>query len=222
MAATCYLQNLSEFVISTEAKRSGETCCSTARLRSQPKHLHGFHNQSQWKRPTPLCHLDRSEAEWRDLQFPPTPSQSPEKHPQPKKICHLDRSEAERRDLLFYRTLSVAAKHLHGFHNQSQWKRPTPLCHLDRSEAEWRDLQFRRPQANLPFETASPDTAAATVTTTRRTQPDSRPRCSKHPRQPQSRRDGTIRARHGSAGTKTKKKTESRQGRHNPTPGAAA
>ena len=28
-----------------------------------------FSNHTQWKRRPPLCHLDRSEAQWRDLRF---------------------------------------------------------------------------------------------------------------------------------------------------------
>jgi hypothetical protein len=28
-----------------------------------------FSNFSLWKRPSSLCHLDRSEAQWRDLRF---------------------------------------------------------------------------------------------------------------------------------------------------------
>src|ERR1700684_617498 len=45
------------FVISTGAKRSGEICGSSSQT-SAP-----CHNDP------PLCHLDRSEAQWRDLRY---------------------------------------------------------------------------------------------------------------------------------------------------------
>jgi hypothetical protein len=53
--------------------------------------------ESQWKRYPLLCHPDRSEAKWRDLQFRG-----------PLLEMFFDRVVAYRRDLLF---LSTKAKH---------------------------------------------------------------------------------------------------------------
>src|SRR5271168_1178374 len=71
------------FVISTEAKRSGEICGSAAlswkcvfdRVSMGLRPTQGdekrllFSNDYRWKHRPPLCHLDRSEAQWRDLRF---------------------------------------------------------------------------------------------------------------------------------------------------------
>jgi hypothetical protein len=51
-----------------------------------------------------LCHPDRSEAEWKDLQCAPALSNC--KGKPPHLICHPDRSEAERKDLQSASTLS--------------------------------------------------------------------------------------------------------------------
>ncbi len=71
------------FVISTEAQRSGEICGSAVPFlgmffdrgvmglrptQGDEKPLL-FSNYPLWKRHPPLCHLDRSAAQWRDLRF---------------------------------------------------------------------------------------------------------------------------------------------------------
>src|ERR1700735_4110065 len=63
------------FVISTGAQRSGEICGVSGpplgtffdREQGDAKR-HQFSSSCQWKRRPPLCHLDRSAAEWRDLR----------------------------------------------------------------------------------------------------------------------------------------------------------
>jgi hypothetical protein len=109
----------------------------------------------------PLCHLDRSEAKWRDLRFLlPRPRLraittlpfvisteakrsgeicgffSPDHGCGPQRPSPLssrpERSEVERSAVSSPQT-TVAG------HNDP------PLCHLDRSEAKWRDLRFLLP-----------------------------------------------------------------------------
>ena len=62
------------FVISTGAQRSGEICgvsgpflgnVSTEVMEKRVL----FSSYRCWKRRPPLCHLDRSAAQWRDLRF---------------------------------------------------------------------------------------------------------------------------------------------------------
>ena len=79
--------------------------------------------ESAWKRHPPLCHPDRSAAEWRDLQCAPRPSQIfRNKTLTLKQRCHPDRSAAKWRDLQsILRSI------------ESAWKRHPPLCHPDRS-----------------------------------------------------------------------------------------
>jgi hypothetical protein len=50
------------FVIST-----GEVMCLRPTRGDEKWVL--FSNHTQWKRRPPLCHLDRSEAQWRDLRY---------------------------------------------------------------------------------------------------------------------------------------------------------
>ena len=68
------------FVISTEAQRSGEICGPFLGMvfdrgimglwptQGDEKRLL-FSNNCRWKHRPPLCHLDRSAAQWRDLRF---------------------------------------------------------------------------------------------------------------------------------------------------------
>jgi hypothetical protein len=81
-----------------------------------------FSNYSPWKRRPPLCHLDRSAAEWRDLRFDG-----------PFLGMFFDRG------IMGLRPTQVDEKRFL-FSNFSLWKRCPPLCHLDRSAAERRDL----------------------------------------------------------------------------------
>jgi hypothetical protein len=78
--------------------------------------LYALRNQSK------PCHPDRSEAEGRDLQFPPT---------SPEELCHPERS-AE----------GAKSKDSHILPSSRQ------ICYPDRSEAEWRELRFQRFRAN--------------------------------------------------------------------------
>src|SRR3984957_14234154 len=178
------------FVISTGAKRSGEICgrpspnrrCGLQRLSplsSRPERS-GVERSAVSHHPTaaadyngsPLCHLDRSEAEWRDLRSPIT--QPPLRTttalpfvistgakrsgeicglPSPNRRCGLqrlsplssrpERSGVERSAVSHHPT---AAADYNG----------SPLCHLDRSEAEWRDLRSPITQPPLRTTTALP------------------------------------------------------------------
>src|SRR5271156_1283331 len=71
------------FVISTGAQRSGEICGSVVRswecfsteeswafgpTQGDEKRLL-YSNDCRWRHRPPLCHLDRSAAQWRDLRF---------------------------------------------------------------------------------------------------------------------------------------------------------
>jgi hypothetical protein len=136
-----------------------------------------FGSYSLWKHRPPLCHLDRSAAQWRDLcvnalswkclsteeSWAFGPTQGDEKrlpfgsyplwqHRPP--LCHLDRSAAQWRDLcadaLSWKCLSTEESLAFGptqgdekrlpFGSYSLWQHRPPLCHLDRSAAQWRDL----------------------------------------------------------------------------------
>ena len=76
----------------SEAKRSGEICGWV-----QPQTNLYFRN------PSPLCHPDRSEAKWRDLQLGLTRKTDPSVWPpDAKRICHQpERSEVERSAVRF-------------------------------------------------------------------------------------------------------------------------
>src|SRR5580698_3484089 len=84
-AATVAGSAVLPFVISTEAKRSGEICgpavlsreyFSTERsvvegpaVQQSPLGRLLFGDYCPWKRRPSLCHLDRSKAQWTDLRF---------------------------------------------------------------------------------------------------------------------------------------------------------
>ena len=138
------------FVISTEAQRSGEICGSAVPswecfsteeswahwpTKDDEKRLL-FSNYSPWKHRPPLCHLDRSAAQWRDLRFSG-----------PFLEMFFDRgimglwpTQGDEKRLLFS--------------NYSPWKRRPTLCHLDRSAAQWRDLRFSGPFLEMFFDRA--------------------------------------------------------------------
>ena len=85
-----------------------------------------FSNNSLWKHPPPLCHLDRSAAQWRDLSVDVSLE------------MFFDRAGFPLR----------AASEDHAwllFSNNSLWKHRPSLCHLDRSAAQWRDLSVDAP-----------------------------------------------------------------------------
>ena len=95
-----------------------------------------FNNYSAWKHRPPLCHLDRSVAQWRDLRFSG-----------PFLEMFFDRGvmghwahQGDEKRLLFS--------------NYSAWKHRPPLCHLDRSVAQWRDLRFSGPFLEMFFDRA--------------------------------------------------------------------
>src|SRR6202020_1803891 len=56
------------FVISTGAQRSGEICGVSGLVLEMFFDKVLFSNYCCWKRGPPLCHLDRSAAQWRDLR----------------------------------------------------------------------------------------------------------------------------------------------------------
>ncbi len=98
-----------------------------------------FSNDSAWKHHPPLCHLDRSAAQWRDLRFSC-----------PFLEIFFDRG------IMGLRPTQGDEKRLL-FSNDSAWKHRPPLCHLDRSAAQWRDLRFSCPFLEMFFDRADPD-----------------------------------------------------------------
>src|ERR1700677_3947766 len=90
---------------------------------------------SPQKRRPPLCHLDRSAAQWRDLRSPPAAT-LPEAPPSPLS-SRPERSVVERSAL--------------PSSSYSPRKCNPPLCHLDRSAAQWRDLRFIGPFLEMFF-----------------------------------------------------------------------
>jgi len=119
-----------------------------------------FSNYSPWERRPPLCHLDRSEVEWRDLRssFPRLFS-GHDRSP----LCHLDRSAASG-EICGPRSLNtVSGTTALPFVISTAAQRSgeicgprslntvpghdrSPLCHLDRSAAQWRDLRSSCPK----------------------------------------------------------------------------
>jgi hypothetical protein len=93
-----------------------------------------FSNYSLWKRLSPLCHLDRSAAQWRDLRF----------HG-PFLGMFFDRG------VMGFRPTQGDEKRLL-FGNYCPSKHCPPLCHLDRSAAKWRDLRFSGPFLGMFFD----------------------------------------------------------------------
>src|ERR1700735_778619 len=129
------------FVISTGAQRSGEICgvsgppMGTVFYRAQgDAKRHQFSSYCQWKRRPPLCHLDRSAAEWRDLRCQRT---FPGNVFRPE-VMALRLTQGDEKWVLFI--------------NYCCWKRRPPLCHLDRSAAKWRDLRCQRSFPGNVFE----------------------------------------------------------------------
>ena len=138
------------FVISTEAQRSGEICGSAVLswkcvfdrgvmglwpTQGDEKRLL-FSNNCRWRHRPPLCHLDRSAAQWRDLRFSG-----------PFLEMFFDRgvmglwpTQGDEKRLLFS--------------NNCRWRHRPPLCHLDRSAAQWRDLRFSGPFLEMFFDRA--------------------------------------------------------------------
>src|ERR1700733_599736 len=75
----------------------------------------------KWKRPSPLCHPERSRG---ICSVPLGPPKSSFQTPTPKQKCHPDRSVAKWRDMLFRRSQQ----------RMWEWKHPSPL--VIPSEAE--------------------------------------------------------------------------------------
>ncbi len=134
------------FVISTGA-RSGEICgsavlswkCVFDRVvmglwptQGDEKRLL-FSNDCRWKRRPPLCHLDRSAAQWRDLRFSGPFLESVFD----RGVMGLWPTQGDEKRLLFS--------------NNCRWRHRPPLCHLDRSAAQWRDLRSSGPFWEMCF-----------------------------------------------------------------------
>src|SRR3984885_10019853 len=77
-----------------------------------------FSNHTQWKRRPPLCHLDRSAAEWRDLRCQRT---FPGKFFRPEESWAFGPPKVMKNTFCSATTLNGSAA--------------LPLCHLDRSAA---------------------------------------------------------------------------------------
>ena len=206
------------FVILTEAKRSGEICGTYGQLGRIAGLYFEWVAQVSLLRPAflgtirfeekTLCHLDRSEAQWRDLRF--FSGSHKTEYGQlgriaglnfewvaqvsllrsgflgtirfrGKTLCHLDRSEAQWRDLRFFRSFSGSRKTKYGqlgriaglnfeWVAQVSLLRPgflgtirfrgKTLCHLDRSEAQWRDLRFFQRFSQNQIRATRPDRGA--------------------------------------------------------------
>jgi hypothetical protein len=93
-----------------------------------------FSNYSPWKDRPPLCHLDRSVAQWRDLRFSG-----------PFLGMFFDRG------FMGLWPTQGDEKRL-SFSNYCPWKHRPPLCHLDRSAAKWRDQRFSGPFLGMFFD----------------------------------------------------------------------
>jgi hypothetical protein len=117
------------FVISTEAQRSGEICGSAILswecfsteeswafwpTQGDEKRLL-FSNDCRWRHRPPLCHLDRSVAQWRDLRF----GGSFLEMFFDRGVMGLWPTQGDEKRLLFS--------------NDCRWRHRPPLCHLDRS-----------------------------------------------------------------------------------------
>ena len=98
-----------------------------------------FSNDSAWKHRPPLCHLDRSAAQWRDLCVDA-----------PSWECFSTEESWAFGPPKVMKNGFCSATTLPGRH------RP-PLCHLDRSAAQWRDLRFSGPFLEMFFDRADPD-----------------------------------------------------------------
>ena len=92
-----------------------------------------FSNNCQWRHRPPLCHLDRSAAQWRDLRFcGPFLGMFFDRG-----VMGLWPTQGDEKRLLFS--------------NNCRWRHRPPLCHLDRSAAQWRDLRFSGPFLGMCF-----------------------------------------------------------------------
>src|ERR1700677_1842179 len=178
------------FVISTGAKRSGEICglsspdchsgpqrpspLSSRRERSAVERSAVFHpwTVNPVHNDPPLCHLDRSEAQWRDLRsfIPGLPLRATTTLPfvistgakRSGEICGLSsldcQSGPQRPSPLSSRPERSAVERSAVFRPRTATPghNDPPLCHLDRSEAQWRDLRSFIPGLSLRSTTTLP------------------------------------------------------------------